>query len=318
MVCTAILVHASGAWAATADSYPGKPIRIIDGFPAGGGTDYAVRVIAPRLTERLGQTVVIDNRPGASSNIGAEIAAHASPDGYTLFVGSSTTLATSYTFFPKLGYDLLKDFSYVSRVAIGPYVLVAHPSLPVKSVAELVALARSQPGTIRYGSGGVGNSNHLIMELLQSRAGIELLHVPYKGGAPFAIGLTGGEVQIGFPSVAAAIPMINAKRLNALAIASGKRIGVLPDVPTVAESGFPGFDVATTYGIFAPRGTPAGVVTRLNAEIRNIVQMEDIKARFAEQGMEAAGSTPEEWRAMVEAETAQWARVIKSAHITVN
>lgn len=321
LLCTAILIHAS--WGVRAadritDSYPSKPIRIIDGFPAGGGTDYTARLIGPKLTERFGQTVVVDNRPGASSNIGAEMVAHANPDGYTLFVASSTTLASSYSFFPKLGYDLLKDFSYVSRVAIGPYVLVAHPSLPVKSVAELVALARSKPRTIRYGSGGVGNSNHMIMELLQSRTGMELLHVPYKGGPPFVIAMTGGEVQIGFPSVAAALAMINAKRLNALAVASSKRLEVLPEVPTVAESGFPGFDVATGYGILAPHGTSAAIVKLLNVEIRKIVQMADIRAKFAEQGMEAAGSTPEEWRAMMEAETAQWARVIKDAHITVN
>jgi tripartite-type tricarboxylate transporter receptor subunit TctC len=321
LLCAAILAHASfSVWAAsgTADSYPNKPLRAILGFPPGGSDDYLARIIGPKLTERFGQTVIVDNRPGAAANIGAEITAGANPDGYTLFLGPSTLLAASRSLYPKLGYDLLKDFSYISRVATGGTVLLAHPSLPAKSVSELVALAHSKPKTIPYGSAGVASLAHLSMELLQSRTGMELLHVAYKGAASNAIALTGGEVKIGFSSVAAALPMIQAKRLNALAVTTAKRLGVLPEVPTVAESGVPGYDVTITFGILAPTGTPAAVVKLLNTEIRNIVQMDDVRAKFAAQALDAVGSTPDEYRAITEAETAQWARVIKDAHITAN
>jgi tripartite-type tricarboxylate transporter receptor subunit TctC len=321
VLITALLAHASFAtWAAdgSPDSYPSKPIRIIDGFQAGGSTDYVARVVAAKMTERFGQTVIVENRPGASGNLAVETTARAIPDGYTLFVGLSAILSSSPSLYPKLGYDLLKDFSYVSRVAIGANVLLAHPSVPVKSLAELVALARSKPKAIRYGSGGVGVPSHLVMELLQRRTGMELLHIPYKGSAPAVIALTGGEVQVGLLSVAAAIPMIKAQRLTALAVASAKRVAPLPEVPTIGEAGVAGFDATNIVGLLAPAGTPAAVIRRLNAEIRTIVQMEDVITKFAAQGLEPAPSTPEEWRTIMEAEMAQWARVIKDANITAN
>ena len=318
---TVILAHAScGVWAASgsADSYPSKPIRIIDGFPAGGGADYLARVIGPKLTERFGQPVIVDNRPGAGGNLGAEIAARANSDGYTLLLGVSSALAPSRSLYPKLGYDLLKDFAYVSRVATGGQILVAHPSVPAKSLAEFVTLARSQPKTMRYSSAGVGSPGHLAMELLLSRTGMEILHVPYKGSPPAVTALLGGEVQISFASITAMLPTIQAKRLQALAVSSVKRIAVLPGVPTVAESGYPGFDVSSTFGIFAPAGTPAAVIKLLNAELRKIVQMDDVRAKFTAQALEAAASTPDELKTIIEAEVAQWARVIKDANITAN
>jgi len=308
------------AWAASgsADSYPSRPIRIIDGFPAGGGADYLARVVGPKLTERFGQTVLVDNRAGAGGNVGAEIAARATPDGYTMLMGVSSALAPSRSLYPKLGYDLLKDFSYVSRVATGAQVLVAHPSTPAKSAAELVTLARAQPKTMRYSSAGVGSPGHLAMELLLSRSGIEVLHVPYKGSPPAVTALLAGEVQISFASITAMLPAIQAKRLNALAVSSAKRIAVLPGVPTVAESGLPGYDVASTFGLLAPAGTPAAVVKLLNAELRTILQMEDVRAKFSAQALEAAWSTPDELKTLIEAEVALWARVIKDANITAN
>jgi len=321
LFCTAMLAQASfGIWAASggADSYPGRPIRLILGFPSGGADDYLARVIGPKLTERFGQTVIVDNRPGATGTIAAEITARANPDGYTLMLGLNPALAASRSLYPKLGFDLLKDFSYISVVATGTQVLLAHPSVPAKSVAELVAFARSQPKGIRYGSGGVASTTHLAMELLQRRTGMELLHVPYKGAGPAVIALTGGEVQIGFSSVASAMSMIQAKRLSALAVTSVKRTVALPEVPTVAESGFPQYRVTNTFGFLAPTGTPAAVVKLLNTELRNIVQMDEIKQKLVEQALEATGSTPDEFRALMEAEVAQWARVIKDAHITVN
>ena len=302
----------------TAGNYPNKPIRMIFGFPTGGSGDYLARVIGPKLTERFGQAVIVDNRPGAGGNLAAEIAARAAPDGYTVMLGAMAALSSSRSLYPNLGYDLLKDFAYVALVATATDVLLAHPSIPAKSIPELVAFARSKPKGIRYGSSGVATVGHLGMELLQRRTGMELLHVPYKGGSPVIVALTGAEVEIGIVSVTVAIPMIQAKRLNALAVVSGKRTGALPGVPTVAEAGFPGFDVTSYYGILAPAGTPAAVVKLLNGELRNIARMDDVKAKLVTQGMEAAGSTPDDLRAITETETAQWARVIKDARITVN
>ncbi len=320
-LCAALLAPASfGAWAAsaTAESYPSRPIRLLDGFPAGGGTDYVARIAGGKLAERFGQTVLVDNRPGAGSSIAAEITARANPDGYTLFMAVSSALASSPSLYPKLGYDPLKDFSYISLVATGTYVLVTHPSLTAKSVSELVTLARSTPRSIRYGSGGVASPIHLTAQLLQNLTGIELLHVPYKGAAPAVIGLAGGEVMVAFSSIAAAMPMIQARRLNALAVSSAKRTRALPEVPTVMESGVPGFDVTPSYGIVGASGTPATVVNLLNAEIRKIVQMDDVRAKFAAQALDAAASTPGELRSIIEAEVVQWARVIKDANIPVN
>jgi tripartite-type tricarboxylate transporter receptor subunit TctC len=316
----AIVAHASfGVGAATvpAESYPNKPIRLLDGFPAGGGTDYVARVTGAKITERFGQTVLVDNRPGAGSALAAEITARAIPDGYTLMLIASSALASSPSLYPKLGFAL-KDFSYISLVATGTYVLVVHPSLPARSVTELVALARAKPNSIRYGSGGVASPIHLTAQLLQNLTSIELLHVPYKGAVPAVVAAAGGEVLVAFSSVAAAMPMIQAKRLNALAVSSAKRTGALPEVPTMVESGVAGFDVTPAYGILGPSGTPASVVKLLNAEVRKIVQMDDVKAKFAAQALEAAASTPGEFRAIIDAEAAQWARVIKDANIPVN
>lgn len=321
LLCTAILVHASfevrGA-SEIADSYPSRPIRLVLGFPAGGAVDYLARVTGPKLSERFSQSIIIDNRPGAGSNIASEIVARASPDGYTLLFGLNPPMASSPSLYPKLGYDLFKDFSYVSRVASGTQMLLAHPSVSAKSVAELVAAARAKPKAIRYGSPGVASPGHLVMALLVSRTGMDLAHIPYKGGPQAVLGLVGGEVQIIATSVTAALQvmsMVQAKRLNALAVTSAQRVRILPDVPTVAESGVPGFEVMDTFGILAPTGTPAAVVKRLNAEIRGVLQLEDVKGKFAEQGLEAAGSTPDEWRTIMKADVTKWTRVIKDANI---
>jgi len=301
-----------------AESYPVRPIRVIDGYPAGGPTDFQARVIGPKLTERFGQTVIVDNRPGATGNVGAETAARANPDGHTLLIAASTTLAAGRSLYAKLGYDLMKDFAFVSRTSIGTNVLLAHPSVPAKSVQELVALVRSKPKALRFGSGGVASSTHLAMELLLARTGMQLQHVPYKGGAPLLIALAGGEVEVGFSALTGALPMIQSKRLIALAVAGTKPIASLPGVPPVAESGYPGYSATSTFGVLAPVGTPAAVVRLLNAEIRTILQSEEVRARFAEQGLEASGSTSDEYRALTQAELTQWARVIKDANITAN
>src|SRR5262245_47056411 len=321
LLCTAFLACASfGAWAASSapDIYPSKPIRLIVGFPPGGADDAVARVIAPKIAERLGQTVIVDNRPGAAGNVGTEIAARANADGYTLLLMGSITLASSPGLYPRLGYDALRDFSHISFVGSFPQVLVAHPSVPSRSFPAFVALARSKPKESRYGSGGVASTGNLAMELLQRVAGIELLHVPYKGAGPALIGVAGGETQIAFAGTGGAIPLIKAKRLNALAVTSAKRSAAAPEVPTVAESGFPGFNVTNTLGILAPTGASAKVVKLINSELRSIVQMEDVKEKLAAQGVDAVGSTPAEFRSFVAAELSQWSRVIKDARITVN
>ena len=321
LVCAAILAHATGAvWAAAgkADAYPSKPIRLIVGFPAGGSDDYMARVVGPKLTERFGQTVIVDNRPGAAGNLASEIAARANPDGYTLVLVGAITAASSYILYPKLGYNLLKDFTPVGVIAYGPNVLLSHPSFPPKTVQEFVALARAKPTAIRYASGGVATIAHLSMELLQRHAGMELLHVPYKGGPAGVIAIAAGEVELGFASIAASVPVVVSKRLNGLAVTSPKRSAALPNVPALAESGFPGFNVANTFGLLAPTGTPASAIKTLNDELQKIVQMDDVKAKYASQGLEALGSTPGEFRALIESEVKRFSQVIKDARITAN
>ena len=316
-----ILVHASpGVWAAAgkADGYPNKPIRVIVGFTPGGSDDYVARVVGAKLTERFGQPVIVDNRPGTGGNLGAELLASASPDGYTISSVGSITVASGPSLYRKLGYDPLKDFAYVAVVAVGANAIVVHPSLTVKSVADLVAMARSKPRALSYGTPGVASLGHLSIELLQSLAGAQFLHVPYKG-APLAIGAAAsGETQIGVGAITGAMPLIQSKRVTALAITSQKRNGALPNVPTVAESGFPGFHVVNNHGIVAPAGTPPAIVRLLSAEIKTMLQMDDVKAKFPALGLEAAPSTPEEFTAIVKSELQRWTRVIRDANIKAN
>src|SRR5262245_33952219 len=309
---------AAGAPGTATDSYPIRPIRIIVGFPPGGSDDYLARVIGPKLSERLGQSVVVDNRPGAASNLGAELVSRASPDGYTFYLGPVSTLAASRSLYPKLGYDLLKDFSYISLVATQTNVLLAHPSVPAKSFQELVGFVRSKPQGVRYASQGQGSGSHLGMELLKRRTGMQLLHVPYKGAGPAVAALSGGEVEIGFTALSAALPMIESKRLNALAVTSARRLGALPAVPTIAESGVPEFNMTAYFGILAPAGMPPALVTRLNTELKTIPQMDDVRARFATQGMDAEAATPQEFKARTSASVDELGRLIRDAKITLD
>ena len=315
-----MLAAAAPAWAAVAkpEGYPSRPVRLIVGFTPGGSDDLVGRLVAARISERLGQTVIVDNRPGAGGNVGAEITARATPDGYTISSCGSITLASSPSLYPKLGYDPMKDFAFVSRVAIGANVIYAHPSLPVKSIPELVALARAKPKSISYGTPGVASLGHLAFEVLQSASSTQLVHVAYKGPAPAMTAVLGGEVPVGVGASPAAIPMIQAKRVQPLAVTSAKRLGPLPNVPTVAEQGFPGFEVTNNHGILAPAGTPPAIVKVLNAEIQGMLQAEDVRAKLSTQGLEIAGSTPEQFRAITKAELDRWTRVIREARIVVN
>jgi len=321
---TAILPTAPSQAAAPPDqskaegqAYPSRPLRIVDGYTAGGATDLIPRMIGQKLTERFGNAVIVENRLGFNSNIGAEFVAKAPPDGYTLFHASVFALASSASLYPqsKLGYDVLNDFAYVTLTGAGTYVLAMTPSLPVKSVSELAALAKSQPGRIRYGSSGVGGAAHLAGELLSSRAGVEMLHVPYKGGAAMLAAVAGGEVQISFTSLAGGLPLVKAGRITALAVTSANRTKTFPDVPTISESGFPGYDLTGWYGLLAPAATSSAIVELLNGEIRKIVQSSDIQEKFANLGLDATGSTPERFKEIMRAQIQTLAKIIKGAGI---
>jgi tripartite-type tricarboxylate transporter receptor subunit TctC len=317
-LCAAfIAVAICMAAAAHADAYPDKPIRLVIGFPAGVVDDFIARVVGPKMAERLGQNFVVDNRPGAVGNIAADMVAHAMPDGYTLLMVGSISLASSRSLYSKLGYDLFKDFAYVGTVATSANLLIAHPSFPAKSVAELVAFAKSKPKSIRYGSAGIASTGHLAMGLLENRAGIEVVHVPYKGAVAAVVGLAGGEVQVAIVSTAAAAPLIANKKVNVIAATSPKRLAALPDVLTIADD-YKGFSVISTFGFLVPAATPPAVTQRLSTELRSVVQLGEVKSKFAEQGIEAVGSTPAEFKALLETETELWGRVIRDSHITVN
>jgi tripartite-type tricarboxylate transporter receptor subunit TctC len=310
-----VTLAAVAAEAPPVPGYPARPIRIIDGFPPGGATNFLSRVIAEKLTERLGQPIVVDNRPGAGSNLAAGIAAKSNADGYTLFMALSAALAPAPSLYPHLPFNLVNDFAYTGLLATGGYVLAAHPSVPAQTLAELIAYAGSKPGQLRYGSGGVATPLHLAMELLQHRSGIKLIHVPYNGAAPLVVSLTAAEIEVGFSSTAGALPMIKAGRLRALAISSAKRAQVMPDVPTVAESGFPNFDVTGRYGLLAPVGTPRAILAMLNAEFARVIATPEVQSRMLGVGLEAAASTPEQFHQMMRAEVEQWAQVIRAANI---
>lgn len=260
--------------------------------------------------------MIVDNRPGAGGNLSAEIAARATPDGYTLHMNLPGGMASGRVLFPKLAYDISKDFAYITLVAAGTYVLVAHPAVPAKTISELVALAKAKPDQLRFGSAGIASPPHLAFELLKLRTGTKMLHVPYKGAGPLVASLIGGEVQLGFVSPAGASALVKAGRLNALAVSSAKRAKSLPNVPTVAESGFPDFDVTPWYGYMAPAGTPKRIVQLLNEEIGKILEMPDVQSAFLTQGLEATRSTPERMRQIMHEELVRWTKVIKEANIT--
>ena len=312
----AALCMVSIAAAASGQGYPERPIRLIVSYPPGGGTDVTARLIVPKLSERLGTQVVIDNRPGAGSVLGTGIVAKAAADGYTLLM-SDTTFGIAPGLYGKLPYDAERDFSPVSQVSNVPVALVVYPGLPVNSVAELVALAKAKPGSLNFGSGGVGTPVHMAGELLKISANIDIVHVPYKGAGPAFADILGGHFQIMFPTMQSAIPYINSGRLRALAVTTAKRSPALPNVPTTAEAGFPGVRAGAWFGVHAPARTPKAVVARLHGEIVKTLQDPIIKERFAGEGAEIVASAPEEFAKFVSVEIAQWRKVVKEAGIKV-
>jgi len=296
-----------------AQPYPAKSIRVVVGFQAGGGVDMSARAIGKYLTEAVGQPIVVDNKPGAAGNIAANLVAKSAADGYTLLMSNSTIAIPSL--FANLPFDVRKDFDPVSLVAIGPSVLTVHPSMAATNVTELINLAKAKPKQLIYGSGGVGNITHLEMELLQVMTGIQMIHVPYKGSAPSVIGLMGGEVNMIFSSVPAALAQIKSGRMKALAVSTLQRSSALPDVPTLNESGLPGYDAASWYGLFAPAGTPKKILAALSGEVVKIMRLPAVRERFAGDGFEPAGQGPAEFAKFLREEIAKWARVVKTADI---
>jgi len=301
------------ATAASAQTYPTKPIRLVVPFPPGGATDILARDVAQKLTEAWGQQVIVDNRPGAGGNIGSELVAKSAPDGYTLEMGTVGTHAINASLYAKMPYDHVKDFVPVILVAGVPNVLVVNPAVPANSVAELIAYAKANPGKLNFASSGNGTSIHLSGELFKFMAGVQMTHVPYKGSAPALQDLIGGQVQLMFDNLPPSLPQIKAGKLRALAVTSLARAPALPDVPTMAEAGLPGYEASSWFGVLAPAGTPPAIVTKLNAEIARWLATPEAKEKLSKQGANAAGGTPEDFAKHIAAETAKWAKVVKDS-----
>jgi tripartite-type tricarboxylate transporter receptor subunit TctC len=300
---------------AFAQSYPNKPIRIIIAQAPGSATDVISRVVANRLQESLGQPVVIEARPGAGGAVGTEAAARSAPDGYTLFMGNNSTHGSNPALYPKLPYDAVKDFAPITLVATVPYVLVVDPALPVSSVEQLIALAKSQPGKMNYASAGNGSTHQFCGELLKSMAGIDVLHIPYKGSPPAIAGLLGGEVSLMFANLTDIGSQIRSGKVKALAVTVAKRANLLPEVPTLSEAGLPGFEIGSWFGLLAPAGTPAPIIARLNAETVKVLGREDVQSTLGAQGLELAPSSPEQFAAHIKSEIAKFTRIAKAAGI---
>jgi tripartite-type tricarboxylate transporter receptor subunit TctC len=299
--------------AAAAQSYPAKTVRMIVGYPPGGPTDVLARIVAQKLGENWGQQVIVDNRAGASGMIGAELVARAAPDGHTLLM-VPVTFAVTPSLFVKMNYDSERDFAAVAQVAAAPFILVVHPTLPVKTVKELVALARARPGQLNYASASTGGMPHLAGELFNLMAGVKMVHVPYKGAAPATTDLIAGQVQLMFNNMLSAMPQVKAGRLRALAVTSSRRSNALPELPAIAET-LPGYEASGWYGLLAPAATPREVIARINSETNRIMKLPEVAQRLAGDGVEAVGSTPEQFAAYLRVEIAKWGKIVKTAAI---
>ncbi len=314
IVTLALAVTFAAAAPAHAQSYPNKPIRYVVGLAAGGPTDVMARIFAAKLSEVLGQTIIVENRVGAGGSIAGEIVAKATPDGYTLF-NAGNTLAINAVLRKHLPYDALKDFTPIALLMTVPNVLIVHPSVPAKSVSELIAYAKANPGKINYGSSGVGASPHLSMELLKSMTGIDLVHVPYKGSAPATVDLLGGQIRAMFDNLPGQIGNIKSGKVRALGVSSARRNAQVPDVPTIMESGLPEFEVTVWYGMWGPAGIPRPIVAKLNASALQVMNAPDVRQRVGELGADPAPSTPAQLGALLRTELQRWTRVVKEAGI---
>ena len=310
LASAALIATAGGA---LAQGYPAKPVRMIVPFPAGGATDIVARLIAQKLTESWRVQVLVDNRGGAGGTIGSDLAAKSPPDGYTILMATSSTHAIAPSLYTKLAYDPVRDFAPVTLVASATILLAVHPSLPTRNVKDLIALAKREPDALSFASSGNGGISHLIGEHFKSVAGIRMLHVPYKGDTPALIDLVSGQVQLMFGTAVSFLPYVKSGRLNALAVTNPKRSPIVPNVPTVAESGLPGFEALQWFGIFAPAGTPKDVVAKLNADIVKAARLPEVRERMTTLGADVVGNTPAEFAAFQKADTAKWAKVVKAS-----
>lgn len=308
-----VTLGAALAGVAGAQDYPTKPIRFIVGFGAGGGNDMIARTLGHKITESTGQQVIVDNRPGSAGIVAAVIATKAPPDGYTLFAGSISTLATNVSMYRKLPYDPLRDFVPVTTTTLSPYLFTVHPGVKAATLKEFIALAKASPGKINYASAGSGGGNHLSQELFKSMAGIDMAHVPYKGAAGQVTALLGGEVQMSCIQVQVALTQVRAGRLRALAVTGAQRLAIAPEIPTIAEAAIPGFEAISWQGVVLPAGTPRAIVTRVHSEIAKALQAPDVQKRLAAEGTTPGGITPEAFAAFIRSEIAKWAKVVKIA-----
>ena len=300
---------------AAAETYPSRPITVIVPFAGGSASDVVTRIVLERMSASMGQPIIVDNRAGAGGNIGAETAAHAVPDGYTLFLGGVGSHGINPAIQAKLPYDPVRDFAPVSLIASAPLLAVVHPSVPAKSIGDLIKLARARPGQLNFASSGVGTIGHLSAELLNAMAGIRIEHVPYKGTGPALTDLLGGQVQLMFNSAVSMLPQVRTGKLRALAVTSAKRLAALPEMPTVAESGVPGYEAASWYGVFVPAGTARPTIEKLSGEVVRITRAPDVRERLLADGAEPAGMSPAEFAAFIQRELARWAKVVREAGI---
>ena len=313
-----VVALAAPALCAQAQTYPNKPVRLVCPFPPGGAVDIASRAVAHELSQILGQPVTVDNRPGAGGNIGADIVAKSPPDGYTLLMTTSGIMAINPALYSKLPFDPLKDFASVSTVVSLNNVLVLNPNVPYKSVQEVIAAAKAQPGKLTYASSGNGTSIHLSGELFKSMTGVDMLHIPYKGSAPAVTDLLGGQVNMMFDNIPSSLPHIKAGKLRALAVTGAKRSQLLPDLPTIAEAGVPGYDSYVWFGVTAPAGTPPEIIGRLNAAIAKAAVTPSFRDRLTEQGYDVQSSTPEQMTTSIRAEIAKWGKIVKASGARVD
>lgn len=309
----ALLLGSSACAVSALAAYPDRPIRLIVGFPPGGPADGIARLLAQKLGEALGQQIIVDNRPGAGGTLGAEAASKAASDGYTLFLGTTGTLASAPSLYLRLGYDPLKSFSPISRVITAPFILVENPMVPARSLREVIDLARAKPGQLTYGSGGYGSPHHIAVKMLEAAARIELTHVPYKGTAAALVDLLPGRIDLFLDIPGTLLPHVQSGKLRALAVAGPKRLAQLPDVPTTAEAGLPGYEVSAWFGLVAPSGTPKEIVQRLNVEVRKVLTTADVRASLAAQAFEPAEDSPEEFSDLIRSDGEKWARAVKAS-----
>ena len=310
LVAGALLAGSLPAWA---QPYPNRPLRIVVPFPPGGGTDIGTRIVAQKLQEAWGQAVIVENKPGAAGIVGTELTAKSAPDGYTFMMGNIGTHAINVSLYKKLAYDPVRDFAPVSMVADLPLLLLVHPSVPANSVKELIALAKSQPGKLNFSSSGAGGSMHVAAELFKGMAGVDMVHIPYKGGAPAVADLLSGQVALSFSTVLETIQHVKAGKVRALAVTNDHRSIALPDLPTIAEAGLPGYQSISWLALFAPAGTPKEIVNKVSAESVRILKLPDVKERLLAQGAEPIGSTPEQLAATLAADIAKYAKVIRES-----